>query len=69
MFVVGVLWGVLGGGTLESGPEGGISWAVVPSTMVATPRAVPIVLGPLEVHPPVESQHHRRQAVGDCFPV
>ena len=43
----------------EDTPQAGP--AVVPSTMVATPRAVPVALGPLEVPPPVESQHHRRR--------
>ena len=33
----------------------------MPSTMVATPRAVPVALGPLEGPPPVEIQHHRRR--------
>ena len=38
----------------EDTPQAGP--AVVPSTMVATPRAVPVALPP-----PVESQHHRRR--------
>ena len=46
----------------EDTPQAGP--AVVPSTMVATPRAVPVALGTLEVPQPVESQHHRL----DCFP-
>ena len=49
----------------EDTPQAGP--AVVPSTMVATPRAVPVALGPLEVLPPVESPS-QAQAVGDCFP-
>ena len=41
-------------GTLQAGS------ADVPSTMVATPRAVAVALGPpAEVPPPVASQHHK----------